>query len=1672
MEATAEHALRVAHLQAQHHSTEGILFYCNNEQKRRYLEALKKQIDSSAASSLQDQLDQATVTVKTQEFDPEWCDDIIAGRIVTADVYSMDINKSVENVGDLEVPLLNKQKQGDETKQATILPIGPPPPSSPPPRRRIGRRPWYGCCSCCGDYEAPPPPRRRNRYFIPWYGCCSCCGEFEYTITKACERSLLLFSICTVAWIVANLIVEHNVWPFQMKTNSNGTSSIGFRETLICIPFRENDICWEQQTSNVTIHCNTLDDNDLQLACSNWGIITAIVVMCILWISNEIAIKTFDLEWKDKIDSGKHHQSQLDKNAIKTQMLPESRRKSIYHSLPWDRAVNRWKARKKLRRSLGYQRRSTRAKCIYFLFVILFIGVYVLVLNSTFMPRKMLHSDNTVLNTVTSVIFGQRSGMGTMLLLSFMIMEFTIHFLAVSVTLWWDLNTPPIYKRNDCETEMEMYHRKEFKEANETTSLDEFGGAMPSTCLLIACHMSTLTKERESTFTGTLRSALKVFDPQQIFVIDNGPSQHPVDRTEEICTKISLDHDPSGHSSVHYLYIPEGNKTHAMWWTSERWIPHLVRLGHCNDFKFAMIVDDDVPISPELCIPFKKFESNNNIKALSIPFLPCTEDGRPNKLVELQGFEYELFSTIPSKIQYSLAGTTIGMSQAYTFYRRDILGPILQCHSTVFHGEQDELHDLLRRMNPNFLHVIDDSQEFPVFTPERLLILWRQRVTSWTLSEQRRVCSRVGRELFCTCRLTSCLAKPFLLLQMLRVLQSWCILPLVICGIYYDWVQLLVLFSLFVVLESIVFSLLAYKRYREWILGYIFCQCMLPKWILYRLFLLLLVGPASFLRNWLLYFTWRKKNRNIIDRLTTLDDTPPLPPIANPDWHTIFHTSTDESNFRENHKKHLQTSAGIVKQCVPNITFLHVNNIEIIHLSHSISMIKMLMKNNAVINLFPRVRQFMIENIEGVQVTAPNRLTGTGALNIKIIELPDLLHTSIRYLYQFLEARLDSVVGQTKGDMIMQKISSYVSALSVEEISIGQVGLYPKPMSADENYETESSTIKSSETKSSETKSDSLVYDDSFETISSLFDGIKSVIQIIQELITPIPSDYNKDPLSSIKSGIREIETLIGIAIGVPTSIAARAKSLQQQLEINMQSSLSTTTNETYTETKQSSRILDEVDILNGMNYDLAVWRDQNHPPTRDIGEAQIFKKLGTLVVLGRQRFDNTLAAIKIINLDIQKQLHGPNAEKNALDEMQILSKLDHPHIVKYYPGAQDGRFLCIPMGVCSSTLYEQIGRGGSVIPPECVLKYALQISLGLKYLHYEKKLVHRDLKLDNIMIRDDTGNICLTDLGLSRRANEHGQNLEGLDTMNTSMMATLAQQRGHVWYRSPENVDNNSITFQDDMWALGLILLELLHSQQISKLLNFKKANLFIDSACHEKYCHLLNELINQTEDSSGSTKQQPQLGSEVKLKLSNIIRRLLVRNPKERLTSVEMVREIKNDESTERRFQSGDATMKWHIFLSHAQATGGDQTHNLCLYLMQRGLRCWYDNKATDVTSKGMKEGVALSEVFLLFLSKDVLTRPFVQFELSEALRLHKKILFVHEIDDKHHKFDFGEFDSATLCDLSQVEPGQLGLMLQRTQLLTLRSDVESTPWNRKEPWLQASIDTIVQMFDKCFN
>lgn len=74
---------------------------------------------------------------------------------------------------------------------------------------------------------------------------------------------------------------------------------------------------------------------------------------------------------------------------------------------------------------------------------------------------------------------------------------------------------------------------------------------------MIACHKSCLTRDRMNTFRRTVQSAMRVFPASAIFVCDNGPTPHPVDRTQEVCRELSRETYPDGSQEVQYLYVPE-----------------------------------------------------------------------------------------------------------------------------------------------------------------------------------------------------------------------------------------------------------------------------------------------------------------------------------------------------------------------------------------------------------------------------------------------------------------------------------------------------------------------------------------------------------------------------------------------------------------------------------------------------------------------------------------------------------------------------------------------------------------------------------------------------------------------------------------------------------------------------------------------------------------------------------------------------------------------------------------------------------------------------------------------------------------------------------------------------------------------------------------------------------
>ena len=128
--------------------------------------------------------------------------------------------------------------------------------------------------------------------------------------------------------------------------------------------------------------------------------------------------------------------------------------------------------------------------------------------------------------------------------------------------------------------------------------------------------------------------------------------------------EVSLKHDPTGRSKINYLYVPEGNKSHAMYWATEYWIPELVRRGESQDFLYAMMIDDDVPLPPDLHVPNNTLNRYPDIKAVAYVIEAATETGYDNQLVNCQDLEYKMAGFV-KQFQYLEARLLVAMAPSH-----------------------------------------------------------------------------------------------------------------------------------------------------------------------------------------------------------------------------------------------------------------------------------------------------------------------------------------------------------------------------------------------------------------------------------------------------------------------------------------------------------------------------------------------------------------------------------------------------------------------------------------------------------------------------------------------------------------------------------------------------------------------------------------------------------------------------------------------------------------------------------------------------------------------------------------------------------------------------------------------------------------------------------------------
>jgi eukaryotic-like serine/threonine-protein kinase len=156
----------------------------------------------------------------------------------------------------------------------------------------------------------------------------------------------------------------------------------------------------------------------------------------------------------------------------------------------------------------------------------------------------------------------------------------------------------------------------------------------------------------------------------------------------------------------------------------------------------------------------------------------------------------------------------------------------------------------------------------------------------------------------------------------------------------------------------------------------------------------------------------------------------------------------------------------------------------------------------------------------------------------------------------------------------------------------------------------------------------------------------------------------------------------------------------------------------------------------------------------------------------------------------------SPKDKENLLREARSASALDHPNIgVIHGVEETDDHQLFIVMGYYEGeTLTQKMNRG--VLPVAESLDLAIQVARGLSAAH-ARNMVHRDIKPANIIItQDNTAKI--VDFGLARVV------LSASATQSGSATGTLP-------YMAPEQILGESVGCPCDVWALGVILVQML---------------------------------------------------------------------------------------------------------------------------------------------------------------------------------------------------------------------------------------------------------------------
>lgn len=154
---------------------------------------------------------------------------------------------------------------------------------------------------------------------------------------------------------------------------------------------------------------------------------------------------------------------------------------------------------------------------------------------------------------------------------------------------------------------------------------------------------------------------------------------------------------------------------------------------------------------------------------------------------------------------------------------------------------------------------------------------------------------------------------------------------------------------------------------------------------------------------------------------------------------------------------------------------------------------------------------------------------------------------------------------------------------------------------------------------------------------------------------------------------------------------------------------------------------------------------------------------------------------------------------RRFIQEARQAARLAHPNIVNVFDQGQEGSLTYIVMEYLPGITLRELLQDFGALTPAQTLDIVTAVLHGLDAAH-SAGIVHRDLKPENVLLADD-GRIKIADFGLARAA-----------THNTATSQALL---GTIAYLSPELISRGVADVRTDIYALGIMMFEMLTGQQ-----------------------------------------------------------------------------------------------------------------------------------------------------------------------------------------------------------------------------------------------------------------